>query len=219
MSSRAPLDAYGPVAVIDLTDPVPEMTEVLGHVKVGDTGLTTNCSYSTVIARAREAARQAGGNALQIIEHRPPTTFGSSCHRITAAILYVPQEFLVDLEHDSAPRPDSALLAEGCAVIHFYRFGGAGALVGYDIRFGDETVAQIQNNSRESMTIKALGEMTFWARTESRSEVTIPVEAGYHYYVRCGVDMGLLVGRPSLEWVDSRIGAPEFESVRERTRD
>ncbi len=215
-SSREPLQPDAPIAVIGLSGTVPDEAETLGTVKIGDTGFTTNCSYDAVIVRVKEAARAAGGNAVKITRHRLPSAMGSTCHRIEADILYLPAEFLAGQESAYLPRPDSALLAEGCAMIHFYRFSGSGFLVGYDIHVGDETIARIGNNSKETLKIRALGETTFWARTEARAEVTIPVEAGYHYYIRCGVGMGVMVGRPDLEWVEPRIGQREYESIRER---
>ena len=147
-----PLQGDGPVAVIGIAVAVPEEAAVLGTVKIGDTGFSTNCSYDTVIARAKEAARGAGGNAIKITEHRLPSLFGSTCHRIKATVLYVPAEFLADLEVLPVvmPRPDSALLAEGCAIVHFYRSGGAGFLVSHDIHAGDEAIARISNNSKEA---------------------------------------------------------------------
>ena len=42
------------------------------------------------------------------------------------------------------------------------------------------------------------------------------MEAGYHYYVRCEMEMGVLVGRPRLERVDPQVGKMEYESIREK---
>lgn len=42
----------------------PDSTEVLGKVKIGDSGFTTNCSYEAVINKAKMGSRKVGGNAI-----------------------------------------------------------------------------------------------------------------------------------------------------------
>ena len=83
-----PLDYREEVMVLYLNDSVPENAIEIGEVKVGDSGLTMKCDYSTVIQAAQMEARKAGGNAIKIIQHKTPDLF-SSCHRITAKILKI----------------------------------------------------------------------------------------------------------------------------------
>jgi hypothetical protein len=42
--------------------------------------------------------------------------------------------------------------------------------------------------------------------------VPIDVVFGKSYYLRCGIKMGALVGRPTLELVDYQTGKAEFEN-------
>ncbi len=63
--------------------------ELVGYVKVGDTGFTTQCSFEVVIEKAKQEARKMGGNVLKLVSHDPPDFFTSSCHRITANIFLV----------------------------------------------------------------------------------------------------------------------------------
>lgn len=84
-----PLNYKQKVIVIELDQLEPDNAEVLGQIKIGDTGFTTNCSYSIVIDKAKLEARKAGGNAIKITEHRLPTVLGSTCHRIKATILII----------------------------------------------------------------------------------------------------------------------------------
>ncbi|MEN8251744.1 MAG: hypothetical protein ABFS32_22685, partial [Bacteroidota bacterium] len=77
------LDYRQEVVVLGLNDEEPDSVEVLGQVQIGDTGFSTNCDYEVVINEAKYAARKIGGNAIKIIDHRPPS-MASSCHRIVA---------------------------------------------------------------------------------------------------------------------------------------
>ena len=74
------------VVVLQTNDKQPEDAEVLGIVKVGDTGFSTKCNYETVLDKAKLEARKAGGNAIRITKHKEPD-FWSTCHRIDALIL------------------------------------------------------------------------------------------------------------------------------------
>jgi hypothetical protein len=84
-----PLDSSESVRVIPIDDQAPQGAINIGTVKIGDTGFSTNCGWDVVIARARDEARKAGGNAIKITEYIPPSLFGSSCDRITALILKI----------------------------------------------------------------------------------------------------------------------------------
>ncbi len=75
----APLDYQEDVRVFGIDDAYPVNSEELGTVKIGDTGFSTNCGWDVVIEKAKLEARKAGGNALKIVEHIPPSAFGSQC--------------------------------------------------------------------------------------------------------------------------------------------
>lgn len=83
-----PLGSTQVVKVIDIDDAVPAGSELLGEVKIGDTGITDNCDYEAVLSDARIEARKVGGNALKIMDHKYPDMM-STCHRIKAEIYKV----------------------------------------------------------------------------------------------------------------------------------
>lgn len=203
------LDYKQDVVVIGLDQQVPDNSEEIGQVKIGDTGFTVNRGYDVVLEKAKLEARKAGGNAIKIIEHRPPTIMGSSCHRITAKILKVENidALITNEEEQILPDVDYAIL-------HVYRYSGAGAFVGYDLFLGDTVICRVKNNFKTTIKVKKDGLNTLWARTEAKSEVPIDIKIGKEYYLRCGITMGLMVGRPSLELVDRKTGKAEFESFK-----
>ncbi len=92
-----PLSHHQKVAVYRKSAPLPEQSELLGQVSVGDAGMTTRCSYFEVLDIIMDNARKAGGNAIRIVEHRVPD-FMSTCHRIKADVLRVDLESQVALQ-------------------------------------------------------------------------------------------------------------------------
>ncbi len=210
-----PIDYQEEVRVIGLHDSVPADSEELGIVKIGDSGFTIDCGWDVVIDYAKMEARKAGGNAIQIIEHTPPNPFGSSCHRILAKI-YKMNKF------DSIPTTviiDSALWNVDYALLYIYRQSGMGALVGYDLYLGDTFLCRVSNKTKKAIKIRNEGSFMLWARTETKEELPIQIKFGNAYYIRCGVSMGVFVGRPELNLIENSIGREEYQSIKLRKID
>ena len=77
------------VVVFNAKSELPSNYSKIGTTKIGDTGFTTTCDLNTVLEKAKIEARNNGANALLITEHLYPSTFGSTCHRITADLLRI----------------------------------------------------------------------------------------------------------------------------------
>ncbi len=198
------LDYDMPVIVLGLDAEVPKAAILVGSLKIGDSGFSTDCSYETVIDAAKLEARKAGGNVVKITKHRTPD-FLSTCHRITAQIYRVDEieQFLP--KEEIIPDADYALL-------HVYRFANA-PLVNYNLRLGDSVICRVSSHSAITVKLPQRGSYTLRAKTETTAEQAITIEHGRHYYLRCGIGMGAFVGRPKLELVDYHTGKQEFESI------
>jgi hypothetical protein len=66
------LSAETPVYVLLETELVPYQSELVGGVKIGDSGFSTNCSYVKALASVKDAARKAGANIVKITETIEP---------------------------------------------------------------------------------------------------------------------------------------------------
>jgi hypothetical protein len=205
----SPLDYRQEVYVYTADEVLPgTITKDIGSIKIGDSGFSTNCNYETVIATAKEEARKNGGNVVLIEEHKTPD-FWSLCHRIKAKIL------LVDIDSLSLTNTgyQSSIEGEDYALLYVYRYGGAGALINYDLHLGDSTICKVKNNSAEIVKITKRGMNSLWAKTETKVEIPITVEFGHEYYISCGVKMGVVVGRPTIQIVSPAVGQKEFNAV------
>jgi hypothetical protein len=200
------------VKVFGLKTVLPANVEVIGSIKIGDTGFTLNCNYETVLENAKIEARKIGGNAIKITEHLFPNIFGSSCHRIKADILKINDFNNLNITQNI----DSSLLNADYAVLNFYRLSGQGPLVNYDIHLGDSVICRVRNNTKQSIKVKIFGANILWAKTESRSEIPIQIEKGKTYFIRCDLGVGFMVGNPKLFLVNPEIGQEEFDYI---TRD
>ena len=120
---------------------------------------------------------------------------------------------IINSAEEKSDSPQSITNGE-YVILHVYRKGVMGGLVNYDLFLEDRVICYVRSNWKETVKIDKAGLITLWARTEAKVELPITVEAGKEYYIRCGVSMGIIVGRPKLELVDEVKGKKEFESIK-----
>jgi len=212
---RSPLDFREEVKVLDIGETVPEEAHLIGTVKVGDSGFTIDCDYQVVIEKAKMEARKSGGNLVKITDHQLPD-LRSSCHRITAQIYYLENIEQVDFKSSTASAYFDT--TANYALLHVYRPSSKGALLSYTLHLGDIELCRVKSKSHETVMITKEGPNELWAKTESRTTIPINIEFGKEYYLRCGVSMGIFVGRPTLTLVDNSTGKAEFEKLAEKKR-
>ena len=89
---RAPY--AGDVAIKGIGETIPENAVLLGSVSVGEAGFTKtkDCTYQAVISDARRLAAGMGGNTIVITEHKEPSEWTTTCHRIKANVYLVPEK-------------------------------------------------------------------------------------------------------------------------------
>lgn len=203
------------VFVLGVNEAMTIDAEKIGTLKVGDNGFSVNCGYQEVIDLAKTEARKSGGNLIKITEHRPPSTMGSSCHRIVADVYRLNDLSAVKEKLNNAAE---LMVDENAdyATVNIYRFGGYGALVSYNLYLGDSVICRVKNKTKESIKTDKLGHNSIWAKTESKAELPVNLKAGHQYYIRCGIGMGIMMGRPVLELVDPITGKAEFESIKSK---
>ena len=211
-TSHTPLNKDMEVMILDIDAPMPENAEVLGQIKIGDTGFTTkNGNYAAVLNIAKDEARKAGGNVVKITEHKSPDMI-SSMHRIKAEILRVD-----DLSVLSGDMSDMEVSTHpDYAVIYFYRESGAGALVSYDVYVGDTKVYRSRPNTNAEVKLYEEGDVEVWAKTEAKEVLPLTVKKGADYYVRTSVSSGIMIGRPRMEIVSAETGREEYESIKDK---
>lgn len=205
------LDFDEEVVLLELADPVPPKAELVGTIKIGDSGMSSKCNYSQVVERAKEEARKAGGNVVKISEHKTPD-FVSSCHRIKVEILRLdPTELksIKAIDDEIDPSVDYATL-------YVYRNGGAGALISYNLNLGDSLLCRVTNRFKQEIRISKEGPVELWAKTEAKASLPLDIKKGKTYYIRCSVSMGIMVGHPSLEKMGKQAGKREYETIKSK---
>lgn len=88
LTSATPLPPSTPVEVLGAGQKVPDGAKLLGHTKIGDSGMSTKCTYATVVTQAQNEARGMGGNLIQITKHKEPD-LASTCHRLECDVYLI----------------------------------------------------------------------------------------------------------------------------------
>lgn len=105
-------------------------------------------------------------------------------------------------------------IPEGKGLVYIYRpnsFIGGG--VSYDVKVG-ETVITTLHNGGYYPYFSEPGEIEFWAKTESRSAVTLDVRPGDIQFIKGTVGVGFFVGRPHLIVVPYDAGVEEIKDCK-----
>jgi hypothetical protein len=101
-------------------------------------------------------------------------------------------------------------LPENKGLVYIYRpssFIGGG--LSYIVNAGDIPVTTLYSGGYYPY-FSDPGEKEFWARTESKSSVTLDIRAGQTYYIKGEVGVGFLVGRPHLMVVAPEVAEKEI---------
>lgn len=212
------LSQQDPIYVLDENENLPANSQFIGDIKIGDSGFTTDCGYNKVVDDATATARKAGANIVKIVKLKDPTLWGSTCYRLNAKIYRNLDSAALAGISDERNLKNKSRLPEGSdyALIHFYRPTMAtGALLGIKIKNGnDSIVGSLRNGQKFTVKINDFGDHSFYAVLETREEIKINVEKGKEYFVRCGLNMGLVIARPDLNITENHIGVKEFEMLK-----
>jgi len=214
LRQKPALDKNAEIRVYQITEGIPEGSEKLATFSIVDYGTASKCRYDENIKRAKDIARNTGGNAIKltrIIKH----SLQSNCDQLFGEIYDVP-------DFSKAPVEDNyTLKGKDYALIHIYRPSGLGPIVGYKIRINDTIVAKTRNNWKRNICIskKHGSYITMRSATEKETKLEFKVENGHEYYVRAGLSMGVFVGQPTLELVDYNLGKKEFEAIDDKNLD
>jgi hypothetical protein len=86
---------------------------------------------------------------------------------------------------------------EGMGQVVFFRPGGMGGIMGCQINENGARVSAL-GSSRYFVTPATAGTHEYYAQSEAKDTLTLEVEPGETYYVRCKIKMGIMVGRPNI---------------------
>jgi hypothetical protein len=105
---------------------------------------------------------------------------------------------------------------QGKGLVYVYRpsMGFVGSILSFDVYAGADNIGHLYPGGYLSYFANP-GELEIWAKTESKSSVTIDVKAGEIQYVKANVTVGVIVGRPLLNVVEPMIGQKQIADCKQ----
>lgn len=105
-------------------------------------------------------------------------------------------------------------IPENKGLIYIYRPSSiVGGGISPDVKVGETVIATLYNGGYYPYFANP-GEVELWAKTESKSAVTLDVKPGETYYVKGTIGVGFFVGRPHLIVVSPEEGAKEIAACK-----
>ena len=130
-------------------------------------------------------------------------------------LLLLVSDLLTNAQTDTIPQNSKD--SSSCAWLYVYRPKSfVGAAIGYDLHMDDSVICRIKNNSKYAIPLVKEGKTEIWAKSEQKVKFVINVKCGKTYYIKCGIKMGIIVGRPEMSMVAPEQGEVEYESVKGR---
>ena len=82
----SPKGVIAPIDIYEDERSIPKGTTVVGTIRIGDTGFSTDCGFRTAVAAMKEEARRIGADGVYLARVQEPDWW-STCYRITGRLL------------------------------------------------------------------------------------------------------------------------------------
>lgn len=177
------------------------------------------CGYSEIINEFKNKAKEIGANIIKINDLKKPSSL-NNCYKIKAKLFRNLDTKLTENIHKYNNSRNISKLDKNVdyAIIHFYRPKIiVGTVVKYDIYMDDKTfITNMSNGQKMSYKISDFGNHLFSSKTKDnpKKEISINIQKGQEYYVRCGIDIGKKHGNPQFSILDNTIGFSEFSEMK-----
>ena len=104
--------------------------------------------------------------------------------------------------------------ADESSKIYLYRpKSPVGMAVVYSVFINEDHIGIAKNGFTKVYEITEPGEIEIWGETEKKMSLKLDVEPGNEYYVKCGVKMGTLTGRPKFTVESSAKGKKTYNKL------
>jgi hypothetical protein len=105
-------------------------------------------------------------------------------------------------------------IPEQKALVYIYRPNSfVGGAIKYHVAVGDKRIVYLVRGGYFPFLAEP-GETEFWARTEARAAATEYLAPGETYYLRGKVGIGVVAGRPKLQFVSAEEARGELEKCK-----
>lgn len=195
---------------------VPEKSEFVRDIQMGASLFSSNCGYKNLMNYARFQAKQSGANVIHFTEVKRPA-LGNGCYHVSAKLYKNEDATQIEKLAQAQKAANKSRLPKDAdyAIVHFYRpkdFDGAA--ISYNIKMDDQgIIGKASNGHGFQYKITAFGKHRFFGKTRKPDSVTLDIQKGQEYFVRCGVTKGSGISIPDMYVIDNYVGMREMAEM------
>lgn len=204
------------VVFIQPEETLPDKSEFVRELRLGQSLLSQDCGYKSLMNYAKFTAKQSGANLIQLTEVKHPA-MGNGCYHITARLYKNLEEANLVALKSQRLASNKSRLPDGAnyAIVHFYRPKSyEGAIISYNIKMDNkEVVGKAANGAHFEYKITDFGKHKFYGKTKKQDFVTLDIEKGQEYFVRCGVAKSSSIAVPDMYVMENYVGMQEMAEM------
>ncbi|PSL23847.1 hypothetical protein [Dyadobacter jiangsuensis] len=195
---------------------VPEKSEFVRDIVMGASLFSNNCGYKNLMNYARFQAKQSGANVIHFTEIKRPA-LGNGCYHISARLYKNDDAAQLGKLAGAQELANQSRLPKDAdyAIVYFYRPKDfEGAAIGYNIKMDDQgTIGRASNGHQFQYKITSFGKHRFFGKTKKQDSVTLDIQKGQEYFVRCGVTKGNSISLPDMYVIENYVGIRELAEM------
>lgn len=164
------------------------------------------CGFENAMNDIKLKAVNIGGNAVRIIKYKATNGLGNGRFNITAEAIYIKDiDFAFQKKQVTENGVDS-----NCSQINIFRYKGA-ILDNFDLYLNDSIICRVKSNTNKRIKICKLGNYKITLKDRTDSILINISEFGNEYYIRAGMNIGVLSNSPTLNLLNNELGKLEYE--------
>jgi len=195
---------------------VPDKSEFVREIVMGESLFSTNCGYKNLMNYANFTAKQSGTNLIHLTEIKRPA-MGNGCYHITAKLYKNTDTSQLEKLATERKLENKSRLPKDAdyAIVHFYRPKNfEGAAVFYNIKMDDQgTIGKSSNGHHFEYKITNFGKHRFFGKTKKPDSVVLDIQKGQEYFVRCGVAKSTSIAIPDIYVIENYVGIREIAEM------
>lgn len=202
--------------ILQPDESLPAKSEFVREIVLGQSLFSSDCGYKSLMNYARFTAKQSGANLIHLTEIKRPM-LGNGCYHITARLYKnLEEENLTPLKK-SRVEANKSRLPENAdyAMVYFYRpkdFDGS--IISYDVKMDDKgVIGKASNGARFEYKVISSGKHKFFGKTKKQDAITVDIEKGQEYFIRCGVTKGSGIAIPDMFLMENYVGKQELAEM------
>ncbi|SEJ38394.1 hypothetical protein SAMN05216327_109159 [Dyadobacter sp. SG02] len=195
---------------------IPEKSEFVRDIQMGASLFSSNCGYKNLMNYAHFTAKQSGANVIHFTEIKRPV-MGNGCYHINAKLYKNTDDAqLAKLANEQKVANQSRLPKDAdYAIVHFYRPKSYdGAIISYNIKMDDQgSIGKSSNGHQFQYKVTSFGKHRFVGKTKKTDSVTLDIQKGQEYFIRCGVAKGPSISLPDMYVIENYVGIREMAEM------